>query len=67
MFIVIYTLIWLAASFTLSLFGFLCGRLPVFDSSGLPWVVHRSWAPGPAPTRRPPSAGSRGQQRGISS
>jgi hypothetical protein len=66
-FIVIYTLIWLTASCTLGLFGLLCGRHPVFDSTGLPWVVHRSWAPDPAPIRRPPPAGSRGQQRGISS
>lgn len=45
MFIVIYTVVWLACSFVLSLFSFLLGRcsrrLPVIDD-GIPWVMHRS-------------------------
>jgi hypothetical protein len=49
-FIVIYTLIWLACSLTICLFSFFAGRcarkLPVIDD-GLPWVLHRSHVPYP--------------------
>jgi len=48
MFIVIYTLIWLAVLVVTNLFSFAVGRcarkLPVIDY-GLPWVMHRSAAP----------------------
>lgn len=48
MFIVIYTLIWLACSLTICLLSFIVGRcarkLPVIDD-GLPWVLHRSHVP----------------------
>lgn len=48
MFIVIYTLIWLACSLAICLLSFIVGRcarkLPVIDD-GLPWVLHRSHVP----------------------
>lgn len=48
MFIVIYTLIWLACSLTICLLSFFVGRcarkLPVIDD-GLPWALHRSHVP----------------------
>jgi hypothetical protein len=48
MFLVIYTLIWLAVLVVTSLFSFAVGRcvrkLPVIDY-GLPWVMHRSAVP----------------------
>lgn len=47
-FIVIYTLIWLACSLTICLLSFFVGRcarkLPVIDD-GLPWALHRSHVP----------------------
>ena len=52
MFIVIYTLVWLAVLAVTNLFSFAVGRcgrkLPVIDY-GLPWVMHRSSVP---PTER---------------
>jgi hypothetical protein len=45
MFILIYTLIWLVILAISCLFSFFLGRVPVFDSSGLPWVVHRGLDP----------------------
>lgn len=48
MFIVTYTLIWLACSLTICLLSFFVGRcarkLPVIDD-GLPWALHRSHVP----------------------
>jgi hypothetical protein len=48
MFIVIYTLIWLAVLVVTNLVSFAIGRcgrkLPVIDY-GLPWVMHRSSVP----------------------
>ena len=48
MFVVIYTLVWLAVLVATNLFSFAfgrCGRkLPIIDD-GLPWVMHRSTIP----------------------
>ncbi len=48
MFIMIYTLTWLACSLTICLLSYFVGRcsrkLPVIDD-GLPWVLHRSQVP----------------------
>jgi hypothetical protein len=48
MFIMIYTLLWLAVLAVTNLFSFVLGRcarkLPVIDY-GLPWVMHRSAVP----------------------
>jgi len=50
MFIVIYSLVWLAALAVTNLLSFAVGRcgrkLPVIDY-GLPWVMHRSAVPPP--------------------
>jgi hypothetical protein len=48
MFLVIYTLTWLACSLSICLLSYFVGRcsrkLPVIDD-GLPWVLHRSQVP----------------------
>lgn len=70
--LVIYTLIWVAVSLTMCLFSFFLGRLPVIDLSPLPWVVHRSYVPGPArgkareyATNAPETKARRGRVAGI--
>jgi hypothetical protein len=40
-------LIWAAGTLILCGFSFYFGRLPLFDSSTRPWVMHRSWVPDP--------------------
>jgi hypothetical protein len=45
MFITIYTLCWLAIWLISCLYSYFLGRLPVRDTSNLPWVLHRSYTP----------------------
>jgi hypothetical protein len=45
MFFVIYTLCWLGIWIVSCLFSFFLGRLPIINSSGLPWILHRSYEP----------------------
>jgi hypothetical protein len=56
MFIVIYTGIWLAVTLFTGGFGFLLGKLPIVDTSHVPWVMHRSYVPAELP-KEPEFAG----------
>jgi hypothetical protein len=66
MLFVIYTLCWLAFCLVSCVFSFFLGRLPVIDSSSLPWIVHRSYEPDPSNHDRPASSDYRNQQPSTS-
>ena len=66
MFIIIYTLCWLAIWLISCLYSYFLGRLPVRDSSNLPWVLHRSYTPAPATPGRSPAPTANGHRTGTS-